>query len=273
MSVSQPWRGRPGAWGAIALMVLALAGLQGCAHQPPSEAAVEGSAAAPSTDARKRAQIRLELAANYLQAGKTDVALDEVRQALLADPGYADAYHLQGLVYMARQDWARADASLQYALKLRPDDPDVMHNLGWLQCQREDYAAAQALFARVLATPGYASRTKTLMSQGFCYERAGQLVEAQEALMHAYEFDAGNPIVGYHLASVIFARGDAKRAQFYIRRVNNGEFSNAASLWLGVKVERALGDTRAMGQLEEQLHKRYPQSREALALERGAFDE
>jgi type IV pilus assembly protein PilF len=80
-------------------------------------------------------------------------------------------------------------------------------------------------------------------------------------------------VAGYHLASVIFARGDAKRAQFYIRRVNNGEFSNAGSLWLGIKVERALREFVAMRQLGDQLRKRFPQSKEALAFERGAFDE
>lgn len=37
-------------------------------------------------DANRRAQIRLELAANYFQAGRLDVAMDEVGQALAAKP-------------------------------------------------------------------------------------------------------------------------------------------------------------------------------------------
>ncbi len=261
-------------WLCALLLVLVLAGLQGCAHPPAGgSAAGESPAAADAADARKRAQIRLELAANYLQLGKTDVALEEVGQALAADPGNADAYHLRGLVYMAQQDWAHAEESLRRAQELKPNDPDILHNYGWLRCQREEYAQADALFQRALATPRYPSRAKTLMSQGLCQERAGQLRQAQETLLHAYEFDAGNPIVGLHLASVIFAQGDASRARFYIRRVNNGQFSDARSLWLGIKIERALRDAQAAEQLAEQLHKRYPESKEALALERGAFDE
>jgi len=262
-------------WLAAALLGASLLALQGCAHQPASAdaGATAASDAAAGTDARKRAHIRLELAASYLQSGRTDVALEEARQALATDPTYADAWHLRGLVYLAMKEWDRARSDLDRARELKPDDPDILHNLGWLRCEQKDYDAADALFKQALAVPGYAGRVKTQAAQGVCYERAGHLKLAQETLLHAYEFDARNPVVGLHLASVIFAQGDAQRAQFYIRRVNNGEFSDAASLWLGIKIERALKDTQAMGQLAEQLNKRYPSSREALALGRGAFDE
>jgi type IV pilus assembly protein PilF len=40
-----------------------------------------------------------------------------------------------------------------------------------------------------------------------------------------------------------------------------------------VKVERRLNDRVAMTQLADQLKKRFPQSREAAAYVRGAFDE
>ena len=63
------------------------------------------------------------------------------------------------------------------------------------------------------------------------------------------------------------------RAQFYVRRLNNSELANAESLWLGIKVERRMENRDAMGQLGTQLKKRYPQSREYSAFERGAFNE
>ena len=265
-------RDRPPGWLAALLLGMVLLVLQGCAHQPPSDD-IHAAVGSENPDARKRAHIRLELAANYLQLGKTDVALEETRQALVADPSYADAYHMRGLVYMTMQDWARAQASLQRARELKPNDADILHNFGWLQCQQQHWDEADALFKQALATPGYASKIKTQTAQGICYERAGHLKLAEQTLLQAYEFDARSPAVGYHLASVIFAQGDAQRAQFYIRRVNNGEFSDAASLWLGIKVERVLKDGQAMSQLGEQLHRRYPESKEALALSRGAFDE
>lgn len=262
-----------GGWLATLLVAAALLSVQGCAHVPDSGGAEATTSSANDTDARKRSHIRLELAASYLQSGRTDVALEEANQAVASDPTYADAWHLRGLVYMATGDFARAQTDMERARGLKPNDPDTLHNLGWLRCEQKDYDAANALFKQALGTPGYAGRVKTQAAQGVCYARAGNLKLAEEALVHAYEFDARNPVVGYRLASVIFAQGEAERAQFYIRRVNNSEFSDASTLWLGIKIERALKDAQAMSQLAEQLNKRYPSSREALALSRGAFDE
>nr|WP_227001445.1 type IV pilus biogenesis/stability protein PilW [Pulveribacter suum] len=249
--------------------------LAGCAS-PAGDGdagASESTSVHGETEARRRARIRLELATSYLQRGQAQVALDEVRQALAADPAYADAYHLRGLVFMAMGDLAQAEDSLKRALGMKPSDPDILHNLGWLQCQRQQYAQADQLFERALAVPAYAGRSKTLMSQGMCYQRAGRPEQAEQTLLRAYEIDAGNPVVGYHLASLMLARGEMARAQFYIRRVNNGEFANAESLWLGVKIERQLRDLAAMRQLSEQLRKRFPDAKETRSLDRGAFDE
>ena len=75
------------------------------------------------------------------------------------------------------------------------------------------------------------------------------------------------------IASLLAQRQDWSRAQFYVRRVNNGPSANAETLWLGVKIERRLGNREAMAQLGGQLQRRFPQSREAVAYERGNFDD
>ena len=98
-------------------------------------------------------------------------------------------------------------------------------------------------------------------------------VDAERSLARSYELDAGNPVTGYTLASLLYQRGDYPRAQFYIRRMNNSDLANAETLWLGIKVERRLNDRVAMLQLAEVLKKRFPKSREVAAYERGAFDE
>jgi type IV pilus assembly protein PilF len=58
-----------------------------------------------------------------------------------------------------------------------------------------------------------------------------------------------------------------------LRRLNNSEFANAETLWLGIKVERRLNSREAMDQLADQLRKRFAQSKELAAYNRGAFDE
>lgn len=261
-------------WLSACWMVVMMAG---CAGSPGASSGASGRGEimteSDETDGRRRARIRLELAANYFQQGQTNVALDEIKQALAADPSFADAHNLRGLVYMRMNDNAMAEDSFRRALSLNPRDGDVMHNYGWLLCQQAKYGESSAMFARAIATPGYGGQPKTLMTQGICQVRAGQLAEAERSLLQSYELDAGNPVTGYNLANLLFQRGDLRRSQFYIRRLNNSNLANAETLWLGIKVERALGDREAMLQLASQLSRRFGGSREAGAYDRGAFNE
>lgn len=268
----------PGFWSRCALaLLLCAAVLTGCANGP--EAVQTGAdrddlvTDSDESSDRKRARIRVELAMGYLEQGKTNIALDEVKLALAADPSFADAYSLRGLIYMRLNELALAQDSFLKALTVRPRDPNILHNLGWLKCQQARYPEALADFSQALANPGYGERAKTLMAQGLCQIRAGQRREAEQSLLKAYEFDALNPVTGYNLANLLFQNADFARAQFYIRRLNNSEWANAESLWLGVKVENRMGDRVALMQLANQLEKRFPQSKEASAYRRGAFDE
>jgi type IV pilus assembly protein PilF len=264
-------------WSLAACSVAALVALlQGCATNASSPAADANAGLVTPSDepeTRRRARIRLELASNYFENGQTAVALDEVKQALAADANYADAFNLRGLIYLRLGDFAQADESFRRALALRGGDPNVLHNHGWLLCQQRKFAEADQQFGLALANPTYTARGKTLMARGLCQSEAGQFAEAEQSLLKAYELDASNPIVGYHLSSLLFRRNELTKSQFYIRRLNNSQFANSESLWLGIKVERALGDTVAMKQLADQLRKRFPDSRELVAYERGAFNE
>jgi type IV pilus assembly protein PilF len=264
---------RPGFW---SLLLLCAGVLAGCANGPAGQANAGLDDLVTDSDEsndRKRARIRVELAMGYLEQGKTNIALDEVKLALAADPSFADAYSLRGLIYMRLNELPLAQESFLRALAVRPRDPNILHNLGWLKCQQARYPEAMADFSLALANPSYGERAKTFMAQGLCQIRAGQRREAEQSLLKAYEYDALNPVTGYNLANLLFQNADFARAQFYIRRLNNSEWANAESLWLGIKVENKMSDRVALMQLATQLEKRFPQSKEASAYRRGAFDE
>jgi type IV pilus assembly protein PilF len=225
------------------------------------------------TEARRRARIRLELAVGYFEQGKTEIALDEIKQVVAIDPSFADAYNMRGLIYMRLNDNRQAEDSFRRAVSMNPRDPDTHHNLGWLLCQQARYPESLRAFDVAMANPLYPGRAKTLMAQGVCQARAGMTAEAEQSLARSYELDPVNPVTGYNLATLLYRRGENQRAQFYIRNLNISEFANAESLWLGIKVERRMNDMGALRQLGDQLKKRFGGSREARAYDRGAFDE
>lgn len=270
MRVTDAWRIPGRSLMAVMLALTVLTILPGCAGGPSGSDIVTAS---DEPELRKRARIRLQLAVGYFEQGQTTVALDEVKQSLSIDPSFPDAYNVRGLIYMRLNDLRLAEESFRRALFLNPNDPNVLHNLGWLQCQQEKYTESIQAFTQALANATYGGRAKTWLTKGLCQSRAGQPLEAEQSLKKSYELDAGNPVTGYNLALLLHQRGDSSRAQFYIRRINNSDLANAETLWLGIKVEHRLGDRVARDQLGTQLRNRYPKSRELALYERGAFNE
>lgn len=256
-------------WG---MTLLCGAALVGCAANPSVDSAAQAD---PQTsvgaDLAHRAMIRMQLAANYLQAGQAQIALGEVDQAVALQPRNVDAHNLRGLVLMGLRDYPAARQSFERALALQPGEPYTLHNLGWLDCQEGQHAQGIAILDKVLQAPHYAETAKSLMAKAMCQRQAGDMAAAEKTFYQAYELDVGNPVIAYHLADLLFRRQDLERARFYVRRLNNGEFANAESLWLGIRVEKAIGDAAAAKQLAEQLQRRFPDSKEWQRYEQGAF--
>lgn len=281
-SFTADMKASPNTWGrwlcAAVFAASALVTISGCAasNQTGSTSAANRPDLITDSDepeARKRARVRVQLASGYFEQGQTNVALDELKQALLIDPAFPEAYNLRGLIYMRLNDPRLAEDSFRRAVAINPRDPDTLHNFGWFLCQQARYPEAEQAFIQAMASPVYGDQAKTLMTQGICQARAGRNADAERTLARSYELDAANPVTGYTLANLMFKRNEFNRAQFYIRRLNNSDLSNAETLWLGIKVERRLDDRVAMLQLVDQLKRRFPQSKELGAYERGAFNE
>lgn len=262
-------------WRAV-LCVLALNFLFACAN--PNATSTAGSGvdlvtASDETDVQKRAKIRLELAVGYLEQGQTNIALDEVKLAIAADPRSAEAFSLRGLIYMRLNDFGLARESFNRGISINPRDGNILHNLGWLACQESRFTEAALHFDKALASPSYAGSAKTFLAKGICLLRDGDLRQAEGNFLRSFELDASNPIATFNLANLLYKRNDLVRSQFYIRRLNNNDYVNAESLWLAVKIERKLGNSQGVIQLSDRLKKQFPTSREYAMFERGAFDE
>jgi type IV pilus assembly protein PilF len=263
------------AWRALFCLLL-LSFIVSCAN--PNAAPIGGTGAdfataSDETDVQKRAKIRLELAVGYLEQGQTNIALDEVKLAIAADPRSADAFSLRGLIYMRLNDFSLARDSFNRGILINPRDGNILHNLGWLACQESRYAEAALNFDKALAVPNYAGSAKTYLAKGICLLRSGDTRQAENNFLRSFELDASNPIATFNLANLLFKRNDLIRSQFYIRRLNNNEYVNAESLWLATKIEKKMGNSQGVIQLAERLRRQFPTSREFGLFERGAFDE
>jgi len=230
-------------------------------------------AGTPQNDSeqRRRASIRLELAAGYYQQGNYPQALEELRSALATDPNFAQAYGLLGLVYMDMNDRVRADESFQRALRIDPDDSELLNNYGWYLCQTERPRESIAQFQAALKNPLYQTPAKPLHNAGICSLRAGDLKGAEAYFDQAFRIDPRNPVAMYHLSEIYLRRGELDRARFLSQRLLASYPASAETLWLGIRVDRRAGDRDSVASLSAQLRRQFPSSREANLLQRGAF--
>ena len=230
--------------------------------------------ASDETQSAALARLRLELAGGYFGRGQMTTALDQVKLALVADPNLGAAYNLRGLIYANLGDEKLADESFRRALQLDPGDADAMQNYGWYLCQRKRYPEADALFVQALDVPQYRDAPRTLLTQGMCLALAGKLVEAEQALSRSVDMDPTNPRSFVELADLLYRRGDYERSRGLIGRVNESrEFTSARTLWLAARIENRLGNPGAAQDLGRTLRSRFPDTREAAAFGRGAYDE
>jgi type IV pilus assembly protein PilF len=103
---------------------------------------------------------------------------------------------------------------------------------------------------------------------------AGQLPESEASLLRAYEIEPTNPSIAVNLSEVLYRRGDFERARFFIRRVNAvPALANSQTLWLAARIEHGIGNAPGVQDFGEQLRRRFPDSREFAAFQRGGFDE
>ncbi len=272
-------RARSTAWGAALfatmLMLLGACAAPGAGSAPPVSDTAGPNAALPAggeeSDLRRRARIRLELAASYYQQGNYKVALDELRQSLGIDPEYAAAHGMLALVYMDLGDRPRAEESFLRALRIAPDDSELNNNYGWFLCQTGRERESIARFRNALRNPLYQTPAKPMHNAGICSLRMGDETAAEAWFQRSFQADPSNPVAMYNLGELYLKRGDIERARFFARRLTGSFEPTAQVLWLALRVERLAGDRDAEASLAAQLRRRFPESAEAGRLAAGRY--
>ena len=243
----------------------------GCA-KTGTESASYTPKAVDDSNVQTRARVHTDLAAGYFELGNYGVALQEAGEALKADPNYAPAFSVLGLVYMELRDDKAAEANFQRALRVSPYDSDANNNFGWFLCQRKREQESIKYFLAALRNPLYATPDKSWVNAGICARQTGDLVAADDYFMKALKVRPSQPQALLQLADMAYKRKNYPEAKTFLARVQRDVEPTAELLWLALRVERNLGDRNAEASLGFQLRKNFPESREARALLAGQYE-
>ncbi len=256
-----------------AMLFLAL--LAGCAQQQPVQqggAEVPVSQQSPVGDARNRAKIHADLGMAYFRSGQIAIAMDEARIALAADPNYAPAYNLFGLAHMYLQENALAQSNFERALRLAPNDPEVHNSYGSFLCQNGREKEGISHFMSAVKNPLYATPTIPYTNAGRCALQTKDSKAAEDFFRKALAANPTNVVAMLDLADILFRKASYIEARQLINAIHRQVEPNAATLWLGVRVERKLGDRDAENGYASQLRRKFAGSPEYQALSLGNYE-
>jgi type IV pilus assembly protein PilF len=255
------------------LALTLLATLVGCAGSPTSPDFKPAVATTgPENESRNRARIHTELAAGYFQFSNMTVALEEVNEALRADPNYGPAFNVAGLVYAELKEDRLAQDNFLQALRIDPLDSDANNNYGRFLCDRKREDEAMKYFVAALRNPLYQAPDRSYVNAGLCSRRRGDTAAAEDYFQKAIKVRPDQPQALYQLAEIAYTRGRYADAKEHLTRLARGSSPNAEMLWLALRVERKLGDREAAASYSTQLTKNFPDSKEAKALLAGRYE-
>lgn len=129
----------------------------------------------------------------YKDLGKYDEAIDELLKAVYTDPNYAKAYNNIGVVYYLKKNYQGAVSNYEKAIEIKPNNVEAYNNLAVV------------------------------------YKKLNQREKAKSILNKALSIDPNHAGTNYNLALLYEEEGAAKSAiHFYRRFVELGEISHPA---------------------------------------------
>ncbi|GAB2502813.1 type IV pilus biogenesis/stability protein PilW [Arenimonas alkanexedens] len=239
------------------LLAFALVLAAGCAGSPSAKSS-SGSALGSQAAMTNKGVANLNLAQNYLGAGKLEYALDRANRALRSDPNSADVQVVLGLIRERLADNSRAGEHFERAARLDPDSGHVLNVYAVWLCQNRRADEAELMFVRAVKDPFYKARDQAYFNAGKCAMEAGKLAAAEQHLRQGIEVAPENPGLLAQMAELQFLSGNYMGARaFYQRRESLGALS-AELLDLAARIEQAAGDTVAARRYRQRLQDQFP---------------
>ena len=192
--------------------------------------------------------------------------------AIEADPGYASAYNILGLVHADLRENDQAQNNFERALRISPTDADTNHNYAWFLCQTDREEQSLRYFLAAVRNPLYSTPQKSYFLAATCAARKSKTQEAQDYFERAIKLDPNYSSAILGLAQLKYKRGDLADARTLVVRYNRLVEPSAESLWLALRIERKLGDKSAESDFAQQLRRQFSGTPEFQELVKGQFD-
>jgi len=246
----------------IPLTAVLLSGLLSACQPANVQPATGGT---PQTT-NKVAELQTQLGIGYLREGKLELAWTRLQRALDADPNFSTAHNAMALVQEGLNDPEKAEEHYLQAVSLNPSDSAAQNNYGRFLCRQKRFEEGERRFLQAAKNPLYSRPEVAYTNAGLCMKQAKKLDKAERYLRSALQLDPRIPPALIAMSEISFTRERYLPARGYLQRYLELSKHTAHSLWLGVQIERQLGDKNTASSYAMMLKSNYPDSRETQLL-------
>ncbi len=228
--------------------------------------AISGGNLQPSQRSNEVAVANLELGIAYMKERNYERALEKLERARQADPGYSPTYNMLALLYQTLGVNDKAEEHFKRAISLNPNDSSALNNYGRLLCQSGHGDEAIETFLKASKNPLYETPEIAIANAGTCAMSNGRMEDAERYFRQALQLNSKMPAALIQMATISFEQGNTLSARAYLQRFQEQAKHTPKSLWLGIRIEKELGDKDALSSYSLLLKNGYPDSREAALL-------
>lgn len=228
--------------------------LAGCAGTPENNR--------DTTNPEKAAELNAELGLRYMNQGNHELAMEKLLKAVEFDSRSVNAHHYLAELYRRLERNDKAAVHYRRASALAPDDPAIQNNYGVFLCSDKQYRAGEKHLLRALENPVWPGRGQAYENLGQCLWNKGDAAKAERYYREALEINPKLPKALLGMGEVSLRQGNHMSARAFLQRYTAVASHTPQSLWLGIQIERVLGDRNALASYAMSLRNNFPTAAE-----------
>lgn len=213
----------------------------------------------------------VNLGVEYMRQGNYERALERLNYTKQVKPEYAPTYNVLGLLHQRLDDVIQAEINFRKSIQLDNGNPDFLNNYGQFLCKQDRDIEAIEYFLEAARDPFYEAPEIPFSNAGTCAYKHSHIDKAVGYFEKALSLNPNIPTTLIQMSEICYDKGDHLAAHEYLDRYVDLSRHTAKSLWLGIRIERQLGNKDAVSSYALLLRNNFSEEKEAeLLKESGA---
>ncbi|MAR90743.1 MAG: type IV pilus biogenesis/stability protein PilW [Pseudomonadales bacterium] len=240
---------------AVGLGLVLMLGLTACVTET-------NNPLAQNRDPAKAAQAYVEAGTIYLQKRRMDDASRTLKRAYEIAPDDPAVNNALALFYAMEGEAEQVIKYFERALAADPGFSQARNNYAAYLFKQGDYEEAIKQLQRVVKDYRYGRRFTAYENLGICYLRTGDREAAASAFNRALQLNPNLPVSLLEMAEISLENGDNQMAARYLSKYEAIAQPSPRQLWLGIRLQRILGNKDKLASYELALKNLFPGSDE-----------